>query len=214
MLFAHSADPNNIPLAELFGDWIVAIVTLVLTGALSWVALSPMLKKADAATRNELAGWVALGIGVLLIMGSWVTRQSIAAALTPAPVQTMHMVHAPQNGGQIAMWGDYHAELARMVSGEYRLWLSDGTESPIGAAFFSGRVVPRDAKTGALNTSAGANLETSLDGLSRECQLPREIRSVQVQLTYPGGTIKLDFVFDESPRRKSLLMWCGPRKAP
>ena len=50
MLFAHSADPNNIPLAELFGDWIVAIVTLVLTGALSWVALSPMLKKADAAT--------------------------------------------------------------------------------------------------------------------------------------------------------------------
>jgi hypothetical protein len=231
MFFAHSADPTNLSVAELFGDWVLALVTLALTGGLSWVALAPLFKQlappaqnedpsvsvpassenpARERARAELAGWVALGLGALLAMGSWVTRQSIEAALTAPPPTGMHMAHSPQNGGQIAMWGDYHAELARMISGEYRLWLSDGNEAPIGAAFFSGQVVPRDARTGALDTAAAAKLETSLDGLSRQCQLPQAVRSVQVQMTYPAGTIRLNFIFDEGPRRRSLMRWCGP----
>jgi hypothetical protein len=214
MLFAHSADPYHLSGAELFGDWVLALVTLLLTGGLTWVAMAPLFQKADARARQELVGWVGMGLGILIVMGSWITRQSIESALQPAPVSTMHMVHGSQNGGQVVMWGDYHAELARLVSGEYRLWLSDGTENSIGAAFFSGKLLPRDPKTGKLDTAQTQNLETSLDGLSRTAQLPREVKSVQVQLVYPGNTIKLNFTFDGGPRRKSLMQWCGSRPTP
>ena len=107
----------------------------------------------------------------------------------------------------MVMWGDYHAEVARAVSGEYRLWMTDKYRRSISAEFFSGTVAPRDPNTGALGRAVP--LDMSLDKDYLFASLDRGVRSVEVFIKYPGNTIKLDFEFDSNKGRKSLKEWCG-----
>ncbi|MFN8610104.1 MAG: hypothetical protein U0931_21355 [Vulcanimicrobiota bacterium] len=205
--FAHGNDPGFLPPIELFGNWVLAIVTLVMAGGLARMALGPLLEQpGDAKSRSEIAGWTAISLGLLVAMATWITRQSLLEAVSPAVPPQEH-AHSMYHGGQMVMWGDYHAEVARAVSGEYRLWMTDKYRRSISAEFFSGTVAPRDPNTGALGRAVP--LDMSLDKDYLFASLDRGVRSVEVFIKYPGNTIKLDFEFDSNKGRKSLKEWCG-----
>lgn len=106
------------------------------------------------------------------------------------------------------MWGDYHCEVARSISGEYRVWLSDVYRRPISAEFFTATLHPRDAQGRASETEKYP-LDLSLDKTYRFAILDRRMKSVEVRLAYPGNTIKLDFEFDAPNGKRSLKEWCG-----
>lgn len=207
MCFAHGNDPSFLPPIELFGNWVLAIVTLVMAGGLARLALAPLLKQDDdPKSRSEIAGWTAISLGLLVAMATWITRQSLLEAVSP-PISPQEHAHSMYHGGQMVMWGDYHAEVARNVSGEYRLWMTDKYRRSISAEFFSGTVSARDPRTGKLGESVP--LDMSLDNDYLFGSLDRRTKSVEVFIKYPGNTIKLDFEFDSAKGRKSLKEWCG-----
>lgn len=207
IFFAHGNDPSFLPPIELFGNWVLAMVTLVMAGGMARMALAPLfVQDDDPKSRSEIAGWTAISMAVLVAMGTWITRQSLVEAVAPPPAPAEHM-HSIYHGGQMVMWGDYHAEVARAVSGEYRVWLTDVYRRSIAAEYFSGTIYPRDPKTGKLGP--GTELEKSLDNDYLMALLDRDIKSVEVFLQYPGNTIRLDFEFDSDKGRKSVKEWCG-----
>lgn len=208
LAFAHGNDPRALPPAELFGHWALAIVALVLAGAAARMALQPVFEQVQGKSRSELAGWTAVSIGVLVAMATWITRQSLLEATSPPPPPQEHG-HALYHGGQIAMWGDYHCEVARVVSGEYRVWLTDVYRRPISAKLFEGTLHPRNPETGAVNERTRFPLELSLDNAYRFAVLPRDVKTVQLKLVYPGNSLRLDFEFDKAQGKKSLKDWCG-----
>lgn len=158
-------------------------------------------------------GWVGIALGCLMATAIWVTRQTLYEAVVPSVQDRKHQ-HALSNGGQVAMWGDYHVEIARHISGEYRVWFADAYQRPIGSDFFSGELLPRNAKTKVIDENAGVKLEPGLERLYHFALMDPSIKSVQLRLNYPGGNIKLNFAFDESQGRRSLLEWCGSRGLP
>ena len=207
MFFAHGNDPSYLPPIELFGNWVLAMVTLLMAGAMARMALAPLfVQDGEPKSRSEIAGWTAISLGVLVAMATWITRQSLVEAVAPPPAPAEH-VHSIYHGGQMVMWGDYHAEVARAVSGEYRVWLTDVYRRSISADYFSGIIYPRDPKTGKLGP--GTELEESLDEDYVMAVLDPGIKSVEVFLKYPGNTIRLDFEFDSAKGRKSVKEWCG-----
>lgn len=209
LVFAHGGDPSNLPPTELFGNWALAIVTLLLTGGMARLALQPVFEEAETRKeRSELAGWTAISLGLLLLMGAWITRQSVVEAVSPPAILTDHQ-HAVYHGGVLSMWGDYHAELARVESGEFRMWLTDNYRRPISSEFFSGTIRPRNAKTGVCDESAALELDDALDSTYRFAVLDRKCKSVEVRLTYPGGTITLDYQFDQPGWKRTMKDWCG-----
>ena len=121
----------------------------------------------------------------------------------------MEHAHSIYHGGQMVMWGDYHAEVARAISGEYRVWLTDVYRRSISAEFFSGTLYPRDPKTGQLDQARALPLEMSLDKDYLFVTLDRSVKSVELFLKYPGNTIRLDFEFDGLKGRRSVKDWCG-----
>lgn len=207
IFFAHGNDPGFLPPIELFGNWTVAMVSLFMAGSMARLALAPLLAQdGDPKNHREIAGWSAIAIALLVAMATWITRQSVLEAFSTPPNLQEH-AHSVYHGGQMVMWGDYHAELARVISGEYRLWITDKYRRPISAKFFSGTVAEIDVKTG--KTGQAVALEMSLDQDYLFASLDRRIKSVEVFIRYPGSTIKLDFEFNGSGRRKSLKEWCG-----
>jgi hypothetical protein len=130
-------------------------------------------------------------------------------AVSPPP-DTLKHLHSLGNGGQVVMWGDYHGELARNITGEYRMFFTDAYQRPISSAFFEGRLVPRNGFTGELDEAGAVPLEESLEHDYRFAILPRTVLGVQAQIKYPGGTIKFNFFFDGKRGHQSLKGWCGP----
>ena len=104
------------------------------------------------------------------------------------------------------MWGDYHAEVARNLAGEYRLWLSDAYRRSISAEFFQATIHRRQGKE---VEEQGVPMELSLDKTYLMQQLAVDLKTVQVRIKYPGDTIKLDLDFDSPKGPKSLKDWCG-----
>lgn len=208
IVFAHGNDPGSLPPVELFGNWALAMVCLVLTAALARAALQPVFEQVEGKSRSEVAAWTAISIAVLLAMGTWITRQSLVEALSPAsPVQ--EHAHSVYHGGQVVMWGDYHAEVARNVSGEVRIWLSDKYRRSISSEFFEATIYPRDVRTGKVDLTQAFPLEMSLDKDYRFAILDRSLKSIQVKIRYPGDYLFLDFDFDSPKGKKSLKDWCG-----
>jgi hypothetical protein len=80
--------------------------------------------------------------------------------------------------------------VARAISGEYRVWLTDVYRRSISSEFFSGTITPRDPKTGTLDTANSAALEMSLDKDYCLATLDRRVKSVQVFIKYPGNSVK------------------------
>lgn len=207
IFFAHGNDPSFLPPIELFGNWVLAMVTLGMAGGLARMALAPLfVQDEEPRSRSEIAGWTAISVAVLVAMATWITRQSLVEAVAPPPAPAEH-AHSIYHGGQMVMWGDYHAEVARAISGEYRVWLTDVYRRSISSQYFSGTIYPRDPKTGKLGPAT--ELEESLDKDYVMAVLDPGVKSVEVFLKYPGNTIRLDFEFDSAKGRKSVKEWCG-----
>lgn len=213
LVLAHGNDPRALPPVELFGHWALAMVTLLLAGGLARLALAPVFQQADGEKRSEVAAWTAISIGVLVAMATWITRQSLLEAVSPPPPPQEH-AHSVYHGGEIVMWGDFHCEVARAISGEYRVWLTDVYRRSISSEFFSGTITPRDPKTGTLDTANSAALEMSLDKDYCLATLDRRVKSVQVFIKYPGNSVKMNIDFDSPKGRKSLRDWCGTPSRP
>lgn len=224
--FAHGDDPQALPWHVLLSDWILACCVfgccLFLVHRFL-IANSPDQQVSESTPEQasqlgkevvsgpESAGWAVIALGMLAATSIWITRQSLYEGIVAPPPPKIHQ-HVVYNGGQLAMWGDYHLEIARHISGEYRLWFFDGYARTIGARFFQGTIFPRNPKTGFVDEEKAVPLEFSLDDLYVFAILPPEQKSIQVRLAYPSGTIKLNFVFDESVGKRSLREWCGPVK--
>ncbi len=153
-------------------------------------------------------GWAGIALGCLVATAIWITRQTVYEAVVPNLQDRKHQ-HSLSNGGQVAMWGDYHIEIARHISGEYRVWFADAYQRSIGTDFFSGTIYPRNPKTKITDEAGGIKLEPGIEHLYHFAIMNRSVKSIQLRLNYPGGDIKLNFTFDESQGRRSLLEWCG-----
>lgn len=158
-LLAHGADPRPIRLDEATANLVKFFVTIFLAVVMSYPVLAPLftgqeeaeaseageeaLKQPVSPTENNsgLLGWVALGLLLMLSMAWWLTRTSIVE-LTAATTPTPEHAHTQEMGGQVAMWGDFHAEVSRIESGEVRVYLSDSFNRPIAARFFEAEITP------------------------------------------------------------------------
>lgn len=117
-----------------------------------------------------------------------------------------YRAHYVLRGGQVAMWGNWHVEIARDVAGEYRLWVADAYRRPISAAFYQGRVIPDPS-------GEAVELERSLDQSYAFARLPRNLKVVRLELELPGRQLKFRYSF-EGPRRSTPLPeWCAPTTA-
>lgn len=208
LVFAHGNDPGILAPGELFGNWALAAVALGLAIGLCGAVLRPVFEQAEGKTRSEVAAWAAISLGVVLAMLTWITRQSLLEALSPPPKVVEH-AHAVYHGGQMVMWGDYHAEIARAISGEYRIWMSDKYRRSISARFFQATLYPRDPQSNQVDLERAFPLDVSLDNDYLFAIVDREIEHVQIRIEYPGDYVKLDLDFDGSQGKKSLPDWCG-----
>lgn len=149
-LLAHGADPRPIRLDEASANMVKFFVTILLALMMSYPILAPLFpKKGDgeeppsepSESNSGLVGWVAVGLLLVLSMAWWLTRTSIVE-LTTAETPKPEHAHVQERGGQVAMWGDFHAEVARIESGEVRVFLTDSYNRPIAARFFNAEITP------------------------------------------------------------------------
>ena len=140
--------------------------------------------------------------------------------------------HTQERGGQVAMWGDFHAEVARIESGEVRVYLTDSYNRPIAARFFDAQVTPYDpvpqpdrpAEATAVATATPLNEDTSrpspaeskprptlpaLNDSYRFARMERDDKAYRVKVSTPGWSVTLKFQFDGENGRRSLPIWCG-----
>ncbi len=156
LLLAHGADPRPISWDEATANLVKFFVTILLAVLMSYPVLAPLFtgegeetegegeeQKPASPTENNsgLLGWVGLGLLLMLSMAWWLTRTSIVE-LTAAVDPTPEHAHTQEKGGQVAMWGDFHAEVSRIESGEVRVYLTDSYNRPIAARFFDAEITP------------------------------------------------------------------------
>ena len=217
-LLAHGADPRPIRWDEATANLVKFFVTIMLALVMSYPVLAPLFPKKGEQEREEpsepsegssgLVGWVAIGLTLVLSMAWWLTRTSIIE-LTTAETPKPNHAHAQENGGQIAMWGDFHAEVARIQSGEVRVYLTDSYNRPIAARFFEAEITPIQDKT----EKSGKAKET-IPGLNddyRFALMGEEWKAYRVKVKTPGWSVNLKFAFDGLSGRRSLPIWCGSR---
>lgn len=242
-LLAHGADPRPISGDEATANLVKFFVTIFLALMMVTPVLAPLFRadstkdqspQEQAPPKNlALIGWVGIGLMLVLSMSWWLARTSLVelnAKEAPMPEHT----HTIEQGGQMAMWSDFHAEVSRIESGEVRIHLSDSYNRAIAARFFQAEIVavdpsdtptPATAKTPAPRASAtptddapknslGAKAVETMPALNdtyRFAVLPREAKAYRVRVQTPGWSVTLKFEFDEGRGRRSLPIWCGTR---
>ncbi len=206
-LLAHGADPTPLPWDELLANLVKFAVTIGMVLVFASQVVGPLFDRPGKEKRQEMLGWAAVCSFLVLGMGWWLTRQSLAEAVAEAAPPEFHQ-HLGVNGGQVAMWGDYHVELARVISGEYRIWLSDAYRRPIRNDHYWVKIAPR--KDGSAKDFV--EMEASLGGDYRFAFLDRREKTVQLHVGVPGWDLKLNFDFDESNGKRTLVRWCGTSK--
>lgn len=172
-LLAHGADPRPITADEAGANLIKFFVTIVLALVMVVPVLLPLFKsegteaEADsselAAEKNfSLIGWVGVGLMLVLSMAWWLTRTSLVELNTKeAPIEDH--THTQEQGGQIAMWSDFHAEVSRIESGEVRIHLTDSFNRPIAARFFEAEFAPMVSDDDASTSEDDADSPTAGD---------------------------------------------------
>ncbi|MEW6277845.1 MAG: hypothetical protein AB1758_04410 [Candidatus Eremiobacterota bacterium] len=199
---AHGADPTPLTWDEAVATLVLALGALGVLLGLGYRGIRPFLREG----RRDVLAWG--GVGLLLVMGVlWAFLSSALQQLRqPTRPEEFH-AHTVNHGGQVAMWGDYHIEVGRDVSGEYRVWLSDAYRRPISARYYRGTVTPEPSGT-------AVPLEASLDASCAFARLPREVRTIVLDLDVPGHAMRFRFRFDETPGKRSRPEWCGPTPTP
>jgi hypothetical protein len=152
---------------------VVFFVTVMLAVAMSYPVMAPLFQSkgqeggpSESRDSNSgLIGWLAIALLLILSMGWWLARSSIAQLAAGETVRPDHR-HIQERGGQIAMWADFHAEVARVESGEVRIYLTDSYNRPIAARYFDARILPFDAKLeGTAKGSSPASKQAAQEGL-------------------------------------------------
>lgn len=212
MLFGHGADPTPLDWDEALANIVKLAVTFLIVGVMAYPVVSPLLPKSDApkdaeAPRNDLLGWFGLALFLFFAMGWWLTRTSFVEVMTEEPSRQEH-AHTQIEGGQVAMWGDFHAEVVRVETGEVRVYLSDAYNRPIAARYFEASVA--NFENDAANSAEDFQTTTpSLDDKFRFARMDRDQNSVRVKVGTPGWSVTLKFDFDKEGGRRSLPIWCG-----
>lgn len=250
LVLAHGADPRPISIDEAAANLVKFFVTVSLALMMTYPVLAPLFPQrgepsndeqpADAVEPSDanagLVGWVALGLLLVLSMAWWLTRTSIVELNTEAPLEDHR--HTQEQGGQLAMWADFHAEVSRIESGEVRVYLTDAYNRPIAARFFDAEVWAYDPDEETTNKEEPAAIATATPTLEpqsaqtvkvplpaeatqpnptvsalnetyRFTRMSREAKAYRVKVFTPGWSVTLKFVFDDEGGRRSLPIWCG-----
>lgn len=232
-LLAHGADPRPIAPDEATANLVKFFVTMLLALVMSYPVLAPLFpKNADsepsqaAEAHSGLLGWLALGLLLVLSMAWWLTRTTVVELMTDEGPKEEH-AHTQERGGQVAMWGDFHAEVARIESGEVRVYLTDSYNRPIAARFFEAQIEPLPESQSTVPAEQGLASLTqpnlpptppstgsiatvpALNDTYRFARLDRQWRNYRVRVSTPGWNVTLKFAFSEDQGRRSLPIWCG-----
>lgn len=165
---------------------------------------APVLRRLGRG-RESLA-WGSLAVVLVTVLLAQVIA-SAASQLSQPYRPPSYRAHHVNHGGQVAMWGNYHLEMARDVAGEYRLWVADAYRRPISSAYYSGRIIP-------VPEGEPVELETSLDRSYAFAKLPKKLSLVRLELELPGQTLHFRFSFGGTGRPTELPEWCGPTASP
>jgi hypothetical protein len=246
LLLAHGADPTPLAWDEALANLVKFAVTFILIAFMSYPVLSPLLKEPEEAQgeqvekrsaskpNSDTVGWLAVGLLLVLGMGWWLARTSLVEVMTDDNEVKKDHAHTQTEGGQIAMWGDFHAEVVRIESGELRVFLRDSYNRDIAARFFDVGVQPlapeqtlNDDETptpGATATPTVASSEPASRGPEEElfrptkpalndayrfCRLSRDVKLYRIKVSTPGWSATLKFDFDGTRGKRSLPIWCA-----
>ncbi len=240
-LFAHGADPRPISGDEATANLVKFFVTIFLALMMITPVLAPLFRPESSQEQSPhepappknlgLIGWVGVGLMLVLSMSWWLARTSIVELNTKEGPKPDH-AHTSEQGGQIAMWADFHAEVSRIESGEVRIHLTDSYNRAIAARFFQAEIQPIELSSATPTPTAAVpgasatpvdslpdgrlgpnSVETvpSLNDTYRFASLPRESKAYRIRIQTPGWSVTLKFEFDEGRGRRSLPIWCGTR---
>ena len=253
LLLAHGADPTPLAWDEALANLVKFAVTFVLIGFMSYPVLGPLISDMQSqkeghsspnetetpsnqpeSGKQEIVGWIGVGLVLVLAVGWWLARTSLVEVMTEESKETEDHAHTQTEGGQIAMWGDFHAEVVRVESGEVRIYLSDSYNRDIAARFFEAEITPlrkaestdttpstgatatpipaelsSPAEQGAPNSPRATQTEASLNDTYRFARLDRQYEAYKVKVSTPGWTSSLRFDFDGGKGRRSLPIWCA-----
>lgn len=200
ILLAHGADPRPIRWDEATANLVKFFVTILIALVMSYPVLAPLFPKkgeepdgpSEPSEGNSgLVGWVALGLMLVLSMAWWLTRTSIVE-LTTAETPMPDHAHAQERGGQIAMWADFHAEVARVQSGEVRVYLTDSYNRPIAARYFEAEITPfRSDRAPRQGDSPSSDPAASPEATSLATATPAAPRSESPDSNNPAPAEKL-----------------------
>lgn len=216
LLLAHGADPTPLNWDEALANLVKFGVTFILIGFMSYPILEPLLKNEESSAENpekasrargETMGWIFLAGALVFGLGWWLTRTSVVEVMAEEPALKEDHAHAQEQGGQVAMWADFHAEVVRVESGEVRVFLRDSYNRDIAARFFDSEVAPVTEQT----DDDFQPTQTSLNDSYRFIRLDTGYNSYRVRVSTPGWSTTLKFEFDESRGRRSLPIWCSTR---
>lgn len=220
LLLAHGADPTPLAWDEALANLVKFTVAFLLIAFMSYPVLGPLLQdemkpKEKGKPKSQIMGWVGIAALVVLALGWWLARSSIVEIMTEEPKNREDHAHTQSEGGQVAMWGDFHAEVVRVESGELRIYLRDSYNRDIAARFFDAQVQtlePEEAKKEAAPTRPFHPTKAALNDAYRFARMPLEVKSYRVKVTTPGWSTTLRFQFDGARGRRSLPIWCAAPK--
>ena len=223
-LLAHGADPTPLDWDEALANLVKFTVTIAMIGFMAYPILAPLLTgppaKAEATDgvretpgglKNEIVGWIALGLVIVLGLGWWLLRTSVVEVMTEETRMSEEHAHTQTEGGQVAMWADFHAEVVRVESGEIRIYLRDSYNRDIDARYFEAEIVPleKDTLQDSEAEQAFVVASASLNDAYRFARLPREFTTYRLRISTPGWSTTLKFDFDGTQGRRSLPIWCA-----
>lgn len=197
LLLAHGADPSPLTWDQALATFVLALGTVAVILGLGYRGLRPFLRDPGPADRKQILAWFGVGVGLVACVLYAFVMSAMQQLSEPTQPESFHK-HYVSHGGQVGMWQNYHVEVARDESGEFRVWVSDAYRRGISARYFSG----------SLNGSA---LEASLDNSYAFVRQPRQVKTADLKLNVPGQQMTFRFHFDEQPGRKSLPAgFCAP----
>lgn len=229
MLFGHGSDPTPLAWDEALANLVKFGVTFILIAFLSYPVLAPLLTETEVEdteegtgdaegpsapdkTRSDIVGWIAVALITVLAVGWWLARTSFVEVMTEEQRIEEDHAHTQEKGGQVAMWGDFHAEVVRIESGEVRVYLRDAYNRDIAARYFEAEIQPIPEELDPEKAKEGEFLPTkpALNDAYRFSRLSRELEEYRVKVTTPGWSTTLKMDFDGGKGRRSLPIWCAP----
>lgn len=225
ILLAHGADPRPLQWDEALANLVKFAVTFLMVLVMSYPVLAPLFRQPGQVerpdrevlsnhtppARQELVGWLALGLVLILGLGWWLARSSLIEVMTEEDKEKEDHAHTQTMGGQVAMWGDFHAEVARIESGEVRIYLRDSYNRDIASRYFDAEVKSVQDQDTDRPEETFQPTQAALNESYRFVRLGRDAVHYKIKVSTPGWTASLKFDFDGTRGRRSLPLSCTAR---